>query len=42
MRDHEYIRHNNKAASRLTPKGADGRFDFYIAMNGRNDWYDLV
>ena len=41
MRDHECIRHDDKAASRLAPKGDDGRFDFYVAMNGRNDWHDL-
>ena len=37
----EKIRHDDKAASRFAPKGDDGRFDFYVAMNGRNDWYDL-
>jgi hypothetical protein len=42
MRDHEYIPYDNKAASRLPPKGDDGRFDFYIAANGHNDWHDLV
>ena len=21
--------------------GDDGRFDFYVAMNGGNDWHDL-
>jgi hypothetical protein len=26
---------------RLAPKGDDGRFDFSVAMNGRNDWRDL-
>jgi hypothetical protein len=26
-----------KAASRLAPNGDDGRFDFYVAMNGRFD-----
>src|SRR5262249_47517333 len=30
----------DKAASRLAPKGDDGRFDLYIAMNVRNDWHD--
>src|SRR5262249_32973548 len=35
MRDHECIRHYDKAASRLAPKGDDGRFDFYVGMNGR-------
>ena len=33
----EYIRHDNKAASRLAPKGNDGRFDLYFVMNGRSD-----
>ena len=41
MRDREYIRHDNKAASRLASEGDDGRFDLYVAMNGRNDWHDL-
>ena len=41
MRGHEYIRHADKAAARLTPKGDDGRFDFYVAMNGRNDRHDI-
>jgi hypothetical protein len=33
MRGHEYIRHDDKAASRLTSKGDHGRFDFSVAMN---------
>jgi hypothetical protein len=41
MRDHEYIPHDDKAASRLAPKGRDGRFDLDVAMNGYNDWHDL-
>ena len=41
MRADEYIRHDDKAASRLAPKGDDGRFDLYVAMNGRNDWLNL-
>jgi len=41
MRGHEYIRHDDKAASRLAPEGHDGRFDFYVAMNGRSDWRDI-
>ena len=41
MHEHEYIRNDDKAASRLTPKGDDGRFDFYVVMNGRSDWHDL-
>jgi hypothetical protein len=35
------IRQDDKAASWLVPKGDDGRFDFYVAMNRRNDWHDL-
>ena len=41
MHDHEYIRMDDKAASRLAPKGHDGRFDLYVAMNGLNDRLDL-
>ena len=41
MREREYIRHGDKADSRLAPKGDDGRFDLYVAMNRRNDWLDL-
>jgi hypothetical protein len=41
MLDRECIRHGDKAACRLAPKGDNGRFDFYLAMNGRNDRYDL-
>ena len=37
----EWIPYDNKAASRLAPKGDDGRFDFYVAMNRRTDWRDL-
>ena len=37
----EYIRHDDKAGFRLAPKGDDGRFDFYVAVNVRNDWRDL-
>jgi hypothetical protein len=33
MRPHESIRHDDKTASRLAPKGDDGRFDLYVAMN---------
>jgi hypothetical protein len=36
----EHIRDDDKAASRLAPKGNDGRFDLYVAMNGRNDRRD--
>jgi hypothetical protein len=36
MHDHEHIRHDDKATSRLSPKGNDGRFDFSVAMNGRD------
>ena len=41
MHGREYIRQDDKATSRLAPKGDDGRFDFYVAMNGRNDLLDL-
>src|SRR5215475_8082576 len=41
MRDHPCIRDGNKATSGLAPKVDDGRFDLYVAMNGRNDWRDL-
>jgi hypothetical protein len=41
MRLREYIRDDDKAASRLAPKHDDGPFDLYIAMNGRSDWHDL-
>ena len=41
MHARECIRQDYKAASRLAPKGDDGRFDLYVAMNGRNDWHDL-
>src|SRR6516162_10303463 len=34
-------RRDDKAASRLAPKGRDGRFDLSVAVNGRNDWHDL-
>jgi hypothetical protein len=34
-------RHDDKAASRLAPKGDDGCFDFYVAVIGGNDRYDL-
>jgi hypothetical protein len=32
MRVQEYIRHDDKAASRLAPKGDGGCFDLYVAM----------
>jgi hypothetical protein len=32
MREHEFTRHGDKAASRLAPKGDDGRFDLYVAI----------
>jgi hypothetical protein len=41
MHRHECVRHDDNAASRLAPKGADGRFDFCVAMDGLNDWSDL-
>ena len=33
MHVREYIRHDEKAASRLAPKGNDGGFDFCVAVN---------
>ena len=42
MEAREIIRQDDKAASRLAPKGDDGRFDFYVVVNGRNDWLDLL
>ena len=41
MYEHEHIRQDDKAASRLAPKGDDGRFDLYVAMNGRSNWRGL-
>src|SRR5262245_38740281 len=41
MPECEPPRHDGKAASRLASKGDDGRFDFYVAANGRRDWHDL-
>jgi hypothetical protein len=41
MRDREYFRDDDETASRLAPKGGDGRFDFCVAANGRTDWHDL-
>jgi hypothetical protein len=41
MHGREYFRHDDEAASRLAPKGNDGRFDFYVVMNRRSDWRDL-
>src|SRR5262245_27701234 len=41
MRDHECIRRDDKAASRLAPKGEDGPFDFSVAVNRRSDCLDL-
>jgi hypothetical protein len=35
------IRRDDKAASRLAPQSDDGRFNFCVAMNGRDDWHDL-
>jgi hypothetical protein len=41
MHVHECICADDKAASRLAPKGDDGRFDLHVALNGRNDWHEL-
>ena len=35
MYDYASTRQNDKAASRLAPKGNDGRFNLFVAMNGR-------
>jgi hypothetical protein len=32
MREREYTRQGDKAASRLAPKVNDGRLDFYVAL----------
>jgi hypothetical protein len=40
MHRREHIRHDDDAASRLAPKGVDGRFDLYVVMSGRSDWHD--
>jgi hypothetical protein len=32
MRDREYIRHHDNAASRLAPKGRDAHFDLSVAV----------
>jgi hypothetical protein len=37
MPDHEWASDRNKAASRLAPQSGDGRFDVFVAMNGRRD-----
>ena len=41
MHEQKSIWHDDKATSRLAPKGDDGRFDFYVAVNGRSDLLDL-
>jgi hypothetical protein len=41
MHDREGIYYDDKAASRLAPKGRNGRFNLYVAVNGRNGCYDL-
>jgi hypothetical protein len=41
MRVQEYIRDDDKAASRPAPNGDDGRFDLCFVVNVRNDWLDL-
>jgi hypothetical protein len=35
MHGRECIPHDDKAASRLAPKGDDGRFDLCVATSGR-------
>ena len=34
MSEGEHIPRDDKTASRLAPKGDDGCFDLYVAMNG--------
>jgi hypothetical protein len=34
MRAREHIRHDDKPAWRLAPKGDDGHFDPYVVVNG--------
>jgi hypothetical protein len=41
MHVHESVRHDDKAAPRLAPKGGNGRFDLCVAMDGRDDWHEL-
>jgi hypothetical protein len=41
MSGYEPIRHDNKAATRLAPKGHDGHFDVCVVVNVRNDPLDL-
>src|SRR5262249_25148433 len=41
MRERECIHHDDKAASRLAPKGDDGLFDLCVAVNRLSDWLDL-
>jgi hypothetical protein len=41
MRAREYIRQDDKAASRLAPQGDDGGFDLCVVMNGSSDCLDL-
>jgi hypothetical protein len=41
MHGHGRIRHDDKAASWLAPKGDDGRFDLYVVTNGGSDCLDL-
>ena len=41
MHDRECIPRDDQTASWLAPKGVDGRFDLYVAVNGRHDLLDL-
>jgi hypothetical protein len=41
MHIHECIPSDDKAASRLASKDDDGCFDLFVAVYGRNDWFDL-
>jgi hypothetical protein len=40
MRERQSTR-DDKTASRLAPKGDDGRFNLYFVMNRRSDCLDL-
>ena len=41
MPAHEGTHYDDEAASRLAPKLDDGRFDLYVAVNGRHNWRKL-
>src|SRR6516164_7197283 len=41
MQAREWVRFDDKAASRLAPQGVDGGLDLYVAAHERSDWLDL-